>query len=142
ILFIASGAFHNSKPSDLIPELQGRFPIRVELKSLTQEDFIRILTEPQAALITQYMELMKTEGITLTFLPEAVAEIARIAFNVNLRTENIGARRLHTIMERLLEDLSFEAPDQTEKIHSITSEEVRKKLSAIEENEDLSRYIL
>ena len=142
ILFIASGAFHNSKPSDLIPELQGRFPIRVELKSLTQEDFIRILTEPQAALITQYVELMKTEGITLTFLPEAVAEIARIAFNVNLRTENIGARRLHTIMERLLEDLSFEAPDQTEKDRVITAEEVREKLSAIEENEDLSRYIL
>ena len=142
ILFIASGAFHNSKPSDLIPELQGRFPIRVELKSLTQEDFIRILTEPQSALITQYVELMKTEGITLTFLPEAVAEIARIAFNVNLRTENIGARRLHTIMERLLEDLSFEAPDQVEKEQTITAEEVRKKLSSIEENEDLSRYIL
>jgi len=142
ILFIASGAFHNSKPSDLIPELQGRFPIRVELKSLTQEDFIRILTEPQAALITQYVELMKTEGITLTFLPEAVAEVARIAFNVNLRTENIGARRLHTIMERLLEDLSFEAPDKAEKDRVVTAEEVREKLSAIEENEDLSRYIL
>ena len=115
ILFIASGAFHNSKPSDLIPELQGRFPIRVELNSLTQEDFIRILTEPQSALTTQYLELMKTEGIILTFLPEAVAEIARIAYNVNQRTENIGARRLHTIMERLLDDLSFEAPDRRKK---------------------------
>jgi ATP-dependent HslUV protease ATP-binding subunit HslU len=142
ILFIASGAFHNSKPSDLVPELQGRFPIRVELNSLTQEDFIRILTEPQAALITQYMELIKTEGIALTFLPEAVAEIARIAFHVNQRTENIGARRLHTIMERLLDDLSFEAPDMDEKAHTITAETVRNKLSAIEENEDLSRYIL
>ncbi|MGC1402444.1 MAG: ATP-dependent protease ATPase subunit HslU [Thermodesulfobacteriota bacterium] len=142
ILFIASGAFHNSKPSDLIPELQGRFPIRVELNSLTQEDFIRILTEPQSALTTQYMELMKTEGIALTFLPEAVAEIARIAFNVNQRTENIGARRLHTIMERLLDDLSFEASDQAEKSCTITAEYVRDKLSAIEENEDLSRYIL
>ena len=142
ILFIASGAFHNSKPSDLIPELQGRFPIRVELNSLTQEDFIRILTEPQSALTTQYLELMKTEGITLTFLPEAVAEIARIAYNVNQRTENIGARRLHTIMERLLDDLSFEAPDQAEKTCTISAEYVRTKLSAIEEDEDLSRYIL
>lgn len=142
ILFIASGAFHNSKPSDLIPELQGRFPIRVELNSLTQDDFIRILTEPQSALITQYMELMKTEGIALTFLPEAVAEIARIAYTVNQRTENIGARRLHTIMERLLDDLSFEAPDLQEKTYIITAEVVQKKLSAIEENEDLSRYIL
>ncbi len=142
ILFIASGAFHNSKPSDLIPELQGRFPIRVELNSLTQEDFIRILTEPQAALITQYCELMKTEGIRLTFLPEAVAEIARTAFQVNQRTENIGARRLHTIMERLLDDLSFEAPDRMEKECTVTAQYVRDKLSAIEENEDLSRYIL
>jgi ATP-dependent HslUV protease ATP-binding subunit HslU len=142
VLFIASGAFHNSKPSDLIPELQGRFPIRVELNSLTQEDFIRILTEPQAALITQYCELMKTEGINLTFLPEAVAEIARTAFHVNQRTENIGARRLHTIMERLLDDLSFEAPDRMEKECTVNAEYVRNKLSAIEENEDLSRYIL
>lgn len=142
ILFIASGAFHNSKPSDLIPELQGRFPIRVELNSLTQDDFIRILTEPQSALIIQYIELMKTEGIALTFLPEAVAEIARIAYTVNQRTENIGARRLHTIMERLLDDLSFEAPDLQEKTYIITAEVVQKKLSAIEENEDLSRYIL
>jgi ATP-dependent HslUV protease ATP-binding subunit HslU len=142
ILFIASGAFHNSKPSDLVPELQGRFPIRVELNSLTQEDFIRILTEPQSALITQYMELIKTEGITLTFLPEAVAEIARIAYNVNQRTENIGARRLHTILERLLDDLSFDAPDMEAKSHIITAEDVRKKLATIEENEDLSRYIL
>jgi ATP-dependent HslUV protease ATP-binding subunit HslU len=142
ILFIASGAFHNSKPSDLVPELQGRFPIRVELSSLTQEDFIRILTEPQSALITQYVELIKTEGIALIFLPEAVAEIARIAYHVNQRTENIGARRLHTILERLLDDLSFEAPDMEEKIWTITAEDVRKKLAAIEENEDLSRYIL
>ncbi len=142
ILFIASGAFHNSKPSDLIPELQGRFPIRVELNSLSQEDFIRILTEPRSALITQYSELMKTEGILLTFLPEAVAEIARIAYNVNQRTQNIGARRLHTIMEKLLDDLSFEASDMTEKTVTITAQYVREKLSAIEENEDLSRYIL
>jgi ATP-dependent HslUV protease ATP-binding subunit HslU len=142
ILFIASGAFHNSKPSDLIPELQGRFPIRVELNSLSQEDFIRILTEPRSALITQYSELMKTEGIILTFLPEAVAEIARIAYNVNQRTENIGARRLHTIMEKLLDDLSFEASDMSEKTVTITAEYVREKLSAIEEDEDLSRYIL
>lgn len=142
ILFIASGAFHNAKPSDLIPELQGRFPIRVELSPLHQDDFIRILTEPQSALIRQYSELMKTEGIELTFLPEAVAEIARIAYEVNQRTENIGARRLHTIMEKLLEELSFEAPDRTEKTFVVDAEYVRRRLAAIEENEDLSRYIL
>jgi ATP-dependent HslUV protease ATP-binding subunit HslU len=142
ILFIASGAFHNSKPADLIPELQGRFPIRVELSSLGQKEFIRILTEPQSALVTQYRELMKTEGIELTFLPEAVAEIARIAFHVNQRTENIGARRLHTVMEKLVEDLSFDAPDLAEKALTISAQQVREKLSSIEENEDLSRYIL
>jgi len=142
ILFIASGAFHNSKPSDLIPELQGRFPIRVELHSLTQDDFIRILTEPESALIRQYSELLKTEGIELTFLPEAVVEIARIAYEVNQRTENIGARRLHTIMEKLLEELSFEAPDLPRKSFVIDAAYVRNRLAAIEENEDLSRYIL
>lgn len=142
ILFIASGAFHNAKPSDLIPELQGRFPIRVELDSLGQMEFIRILTEPQSALITQYRELMKTEGINLTFLAEAVAEIARIAFNVNQRTENIGARRLHTVMEKLLDTLSFEAPELAIKEFTVTAQYVKDKLSSIEENEDLSRYIL
>lgn len=142
ILFIASGAFHNAKPSDLIPELQGRFPIRVELSSLTQDDFIRILTEPQSALIRQYCELMKTEGIELTFLPEAVAEIARIAYEVNQRTENIGARRLHTIMEKLLEELSFEAPDRLDKTFVIDAAYVHSRLAATMENEDLSRYIL
>ncbi len=142
ILFIASGAFHNAKPSDLIPELQGRFPIRVELDSLGQMEFIRILTEPQSALITQYRELMKTEGISLTFLAEAVAEIARIAFTVNQRTENIGARRLHTVMEKLLDTLSFEAPELAIKEFTVTAQYVKDKLSSIEEDEDLSRYIL
>ncbi|MBI5584592.1 MAG: ATP-dependent protease ATPase subunit HslU [Deltaproteobacteria bacterium] len=142
ILFIASGAFHNSKPADLIPELQGRFPIRVELQTLTQEDFIRILTEPQSALTAQYRELMKTEGLQLQFTKEAVAEIARTAFSVNQRTENIGARRLHTVMEKLLQDLSFEAPDLPDGEVVIDAEYVRGKLTAIEKDEDLSRYIL
>lgn len=142
ILFIASGAFHNSKPSDLIPELQGRFPIRVELNTLSEEDFFRILTEPQSALTTQYKELMKTEGIDLVFTKEAVAEIARTAFSVNQRTENIGARRLHTVIEKLLHDLSFEAPDMEAVEFVVTDEYVRSKLSAIEKDEDFSRYIL
>jgi ATP-dependent HslUV protease ATP-binding subunit HslU len=142
ILFIASGAFHNAKPADLIPELQGRFPIRVELQTLTQEDFIRILTEPQSALTSQYRELMKTEGLQLRFTEEAVSEIARMAFSVNQRTENIGARRLHTVMEKLLQDLSFEAPDLPGGDVVVDGDYVRGKLSAIEKDEDLSRYIL
>ena len=142
ILFIAAGAFHVSKPSDLIPELQGRFPIRVELESLTKEDFIRILTEPQNALIKQYKALLETEGIHLSFTGDAVAEIAEIASLVNQRMENIGARRLHTIMERLLDEISFEAPDWTEKGVVIDAQYVRQKLAEIIKDEDLSRYIL
>ena len=142
ILFIASGAFHNTKPADLIPELQGRFPIRVELQTLTQEDFIRILTEPHSALTSQYRELMKTEGLQLRFTAEAVSEIARMAFSVNQRTENIGARRLHTVMEKLLQDLSFEAPDLADGEVVVDADYVRGKLTAIEKDEDLSRYIL
>ncbi len=142
ILFIASGAFHTSKPSDLIPELQGRFPIRVELHPLTKDDFVRILQEPENALISQYQALLATEGVELVFEPEAIEEIAKIASDVNTRTENIGARRLHTIMERLLEDLSFEAPElQGQKI-TITVGYVREKLQDVIKDEDLSRYIL
>jgi ATP-dependent HslUV protease ATP-binding subunit HslU len=142
ILFIASGAFHVCKPSDLIPELQGRFPIRVELDSLGQKEFIRILTEPQNALLLQYTELLRTEGIELVFEDSAVAEIARIAEEVNARTENIGARRLHTLMEYLLEDILFNAPDLDEKKVTIDGEFVGKKLKDVVEDEDLSRYIL
>ncbi len=142
ILFIAAGAFHVSKPSDLIPELQGRFPIRVELDSLTREDFIRILTEPQNALIKQYKALMETEEIELSFTGDAVAEIAEIASKVNQRMENIGARRLHTIMERLLDEISFEASDRVEKKTAIDGKYVREKLAEIIKDEDLSRYIL
>jgi ATP-dependent HslUV protease ATP-binding subunit HslU len=142
ILFIAAGAFHVSKPSDLIPELQGRFPIRVELESLTKEDFIRILTEPKNALIKQYTALLATEGITLSFNKEAIAEIAEIATLVNQRTENIGARRLHTIMERLLDEISFDAPDRAEKKVKVDAQYVREKLNEIIKDEDLSRYIL
>ncbi len=142
ILFIAAGAFHVSKPSDLIPELQGRFPIRVELESLTREDFIRILTEPKNALIKQYEALLETEGIHLSFTGDATAEIAEIASLVNQRMENIGARRLHTIMERLLDEISFEAPDRAEKEVIIDAKYVREKLSEIIKDEDLSRYIL
>jgi ATP-dependent HslUV protease ATP-binding subunit HslU len=142
ILFIAAGAFHVSKPSDLIPELQGRFPIRVELETLTKEDFIRILTEPKNALIKQYMALLATEGITLSFNGEAIAEIAEIATLVNQRTENIGARRLHTIMERLLDEISFDAPDRAEKKATLDAKYVRDKLAEIIKDEDLSRYIL
>ncbi len=142
ILFVAAGAFHMAKPSDLIPELQGRFPIRVELDSLSEEDFYRILTEPTNALIRQYKELLKTEAITLEFDDEAIREIAAIAKSVNDRTENIGARRLHTIMEKLLEELSFIAPELAQKEILITSDEVRRRLSDISQNEDLSRYIL
>ncbi len=142
ILFVAAGAFHVSKPSDLIPELQGRFPLRAELSALTREDFVRILTEPKNALVTQYQELLKTEGVTLEFHADAVAEIAALAEEVNDRAENIGARRLHTIMEKLLEEISFEAPDMQGVTVPITSDMVRERLQDIVKSEDLSRYIL
>jgi ATP-dependent HslUV protease ATP-binding subunit HslU len=142
ILFIAAGAFHVSKPSDLIPELQGRFPIRVELDSLTREDFVRILTEPKNALIRQYLALLETEGIALSFTEDAIAEIAEIASQVNQRMENIGARRLHTIMERLLDEISFDAPNRPEKKVVIDARYVREKLAEIIKDEDLSKYIL
>jgi ATP-dependent HslUV protease ATP-binding subunit HslU len=142
ILFIASGAFHVSKPSDLIPELQGRLPIRVELNALTVEDFSRILTEPNASLSEQYAALMKTEGVNLQFTDEGIARIAEVAFEVNERTENIGARRLHTLMERLLETLSYEAPDRDGDTVSIDATYVDEQLAALAQNEDLSRYIL
>jgi len=142
ILFIASGAFHLSKPADLIPEMQGRFPIRVELQSLGAAEFERILTEPENALIKQYQALLETEGVHLTFAPEAVKEIAALAAKVNERTENIGARRLHTIMEKLLEEISFTAPDLGERALTITADYVRERLADLIEDEDLSRYIL
>lgn len=142
ILFIAAGAFHVSKPSDLIPELQGRFPIRVELDSLTIEDFVRILREPKNALVKQYVGLMETEGIKLSFTDDAVLEIAKFAGLVNERTENIGARRLHTIMERLLDEISFEGPDLKEKTQSIDAAYVKQMLESIVKDQDLSRYIL
>src|SRR5437660_11638025 len=142
ILFIAAGAFHVSKPSDLIPELQGRFPIRVELQSLTIGDFVRILTEPQNALIKQYVALLETEGIKLTFNDDAVQEIARFAAAVNESTENIGARRLHTIMEKLLDEISFEGPDLKKKTIRIDAGYVQKMLAEIVKDQDLSRYIL
>lgn len=142
ILFIASGAFHLSKPSDLIPELQGRFPIRVELDDLTAEDFVRILTEPNNALIKQYIALLKTENIDVTFTKEAIERLSHIAYNVNSETDNIGARRLHTILEKLLEDLLFESPDMSMGEITITEQYVNEKLGEISEDEDLSRYIL
>lgn len=142
MLFIAAGAFHMSKPSDLIPELQGRFPIRVELEKLTIEDFKRILREPSNALLKQYQALMKTEGINIEFTDDAVNRLAEIAFQVNQETDNIGARRLHTILEKLLEDLSFEASDITMETVDITPEYVDKKLSTIVKNKDLSQFIL
>ncbi len=142
ILFIAAGAFHVSKPSDLIPELQGRFPIRVELEALGKEEFVRILTEPRSALVKQYTALMETEGITLTFTDDAVRRIADFATIVNERTENIGARRLHTVMEKLLDEVSFEGPDLLEKSVVIDEPYVNRMLAAIVKNEDLSRYIL
>jgi len=142
ILFIAAGAFSSSKPSDLIPELQGRFPIRVELDSLGKEEFIRILTEPNNALVKQYTEMMATEGIKIIFTADAVAEIAQVATIVNERMENIGARRLYTIMETLLDEISFEAPDMKEKEIKIDAKYVQEKLDDIVEDEDLSRYIL
>jgi len=142
ILFVASGAFHTAKPSDLIPEFQGRFPIRVELSSLGKEDFVRILTEPRNALLKQYEALLDTEGVHLTFGSDAIEEIARIASDVNERTENIGARRLHTILERLLDDVSFAAPEMNGKEVAIDATYVRDRLLPILKNEDLSRYIL
>ena len=142
ILFVAAGAFHVSKPSDLIPELQGRFPIRVELEALGQAEFVRILTEPRSALIKQYTALMATEGVTLGFAEEAIELIAEFAALVNERTENIGARRLHTVMERLLDEISFEGPELAEKSITIDAAYVRRMLADIVKNEDLSRYIL
>ncbi len=142
VLFVAAGAFHVAKPSDLIPELQGRFPIRVELKSLTKGDFIRILTEPKNALIVQYTELIATEGVKLEFTEDSIEEIAKIACEVNEQTENIGARRLHTIMEQLLEEVSFEAPDISGQTITITPEYIQTRLSGLLEDQDLSRYIL
>jgi ATP-dependent HslUV protease ATP-binding subunit HslU len=142
ILFIAAGAFHVSKPSDLIPELQGRFPIRVELEPLGQAEFVRILTEPRSSLVTQYTALMATEGVDLTFSDDAIELIAEFAAIVNERTENIGARRLHTVMERLLDEISFEGPELAEKSITIDAAYVRRMLADIVKNQDLSRYIL
>jgi ATP-dependent HslUV protease ATP-binding subunit HslU len=142
ILFIAAGAFHVSKPSDLIPELQGRFPIRVELDSLTVEDFKRILTEPKNALIKQYQAMMETEGVTIEFTGDAIDAIAHFAARVNDQTENIGARRLQTIMEKLLEEISFEGPDLQPKQQRIDAAYVDEKLLETVKDQDLSRYIL
>ena len=142
ILFIAAGAFHISKPSDLIPELQGRFPIRVELDSLRREDLIRILTEPENALIKQYTALMETEGVKLDFRRDAIEEIAGMAALINERTENIGARRLYTMMERLLDEISFDAPERSGKSVVVDAGYVRERLKDFVEDEDLSRYIL
>ncbi|AUM65905.1 ATP-dependent protease ATPase subunit HslU [Brevibacillus laterosporus] len=142
MLFMAAGAFHVAKPSDLIPELQGRFPIRVELSSLKAEDFIRILTEPKNALITQYQALLETEGIKIVFSEDAIHEIARLATEVNQSTDNIGARRLHTLLEKLLEDLSFEATEINLSVINITAQYVQEKLNSIVQNRDLSQYIL
>ncbi|UCG77642.1 MAG: ATP-dependent protease ATPase subunit HslU [Nitrospirota bacterium] len=142
ILFIAAGAFHMAKPSDLIPELQGRFPIRVELSALDKDDFVKILTEPDNALIKQYSALLGTEGVEMSFNDESIDEIASVAAQVNEKTENIGARRLHTVLERLLEDISFEAPDKKGEKLQIDKEYVNDKLSDIVKDEDLSRYIL
>jgi ATP-dependent HslUV protease ATP-binding subunit HslU len=142
ILFIAAGAFHVSKPSDLIPELQGRFPIRVELEPLTEADFVRILTEPRTALVKQYTALLGTDGVSLVFTPEAIARIAGLASLVNDRTENIGARRLHTVMEKLLDEVSFEAPDGVSGEVLVDAAYVDRTISSIAVDEDLSRFIL
>jgi ATP-dependent HslUV protease ATP-binding subunit HslU len=142
ILFIAAGAFHVAKPSDLLPELQGRFPIRVELESLGEDDFVRILTEPENALTKQYASLLSTEGVTLHFAPDAIAALARMAVEVNARTENIGARRLHTLLERLLDEVSFEAPDMAGVELTVDAAYVHKALHDLAQNEDLSRYVL
>jgi ATP-dependent HslUV protease ATP-binding subunit HslU len=142
ILFIAAGAFHVAKPSDLIPELQGRFPIRVELEPLGRDEFVRILTEPKSALVKQYVALMETEGIALAFTDDAVRKIADFATIVNERTENIGARRLHTVMEKLLDEISFEGPDLETKSVRIDEAYVTRMLADVVKNDDLSRYIL
>ena len=146
ILFIASGAFHMSKPSDLVPELQGRLPIRVELDALTPDDFERILTEPDASLVTQYSALLKTEGLNIAFTKESVRRLAEFAWQVNETTENIGARRLHTVVERLLENISYDAADiaskQAGETLIIDADEVDKQLKSLSQDEDLSRYIL
>jgi ATP-dependent HslUV protease ATP-binding subunit HslU len=142
ILFIASGAFHLAKPSDLIPELQGRLPIRVELDSLSVADFEAILTSTHASLVKQYQALLATEGVTLDLQPEAIRRVAQIAFEVNERTENIGARRLSTVMERLLDEISFDAPNRSGQTVSLDAATVDAKLAALAANEDLSRFIL
>ena len=142
VLFVAAGAFHNAKPSELMPELQGRFPLRVELQALTKEDFVRILQEPKSALTRQYTALMQTEGVQLEFTPDAVDALATYAFDVNQRTQNIGARRLYTIMEQLLEDLSFEAPEMEMGSVTVNAAYVEERLAEMTEDEDLSRYIL
>jgi ATP-dependent HslUV protease ATP-binding subunit HslU len=142
VLFIASGAFHTSKPADLIPELQGRFPIRVELDSLKVEDFVRILTEPDASLTAQYRALLGTEKLTLEFAPDGVRRLAEIAYQVNERTENIGARRLHTVMERLLESVSFDASENPDSHLLVDAKYVDEHLGSLAKDEDLSRYIL
>ena len=142
ILFVAAGAFHRAKPSELMPELQGRFPIRVELSDLTKDDFVRILTEPKSALTRQYSALMQTEGVELEFLPDAIDTLASYAFQVNQSTQNIGARRLYTIMERLLEELSFEAPDMKMGKVQVNAGYVRDRLEEVTSNEDLSKFIL
>ncbi|MDD1629304.1 MAG: HslU--HslV peptidase ATPase subunit, partial [Methylococcaceae bacterium] len=142
ILFIASGAFHVAKPSDLIPELQGRFPIRVELSALSADDFVRILTEPNASLTEQYQALLATEGVSLTFAADGIQRIAELGWQVNEATENIGARRLHTMLERLLEEISYNAPDLVEKTIVIDAAYVDQHLTEFAEDEDLSRYIL
>jgi ATP-dependent HslUV protease ATP-binding subunit HslU len=142
ILFIAAGAFHQSKPSDLMPELQGRFPIRVELQDLTTEDFVRILREPKNSLTKQQVELLATEGVTVEFTDDAIDEMAKIAFDVNRRTQNIGARRLYTIMERVFEDISFDAPELKNKRVKIDADLVRQRLADVVKDEDLSRFIL
>ncbi len=142
ILFIAAGAFHLSKPSDLMPELQGRFPIRVELTDLKREDFLRILTEPKHALTKQYAELLATEGVTLDFTSDGVEALAEIAFEVNRTAQNIGARRLHTILERVVEEVSFDGPDLKDKRVKINAAYVRARLADVLEKEDLSKFIL
>ncbi|HWJ35932.1 MAG TPA: AAA family ATPase, partial [Steroidobacteraceae bacterium] len=142
ILFIASGAFHLSKPSDLLPELQGRLPIRVELKPLTRDDLKRILTEPEASLITQYVALIGTEGVTLEFTDDSIDAIADVAVSVNSTVENIGARRLQTVMERVLDDVSFGAPDRANDIVKIDGDYVRSRVADLAKNADLSRFIL
>jgi len=142
VLFIAAGAFHVTKPSDMIPELQGRFPIRVELKSLGVQDFVRILQEPKNALIKQYTALLETEGLKITFTDDAIEALAHYAATVNEQTENIGARRLHTVMEKMLDEISFEAPELKKKTIEVDAAYVHRQLAEIVKNQDLSRYIL